>query len=109
MNTSEVMGRVILLDREQLNPGEEALCQFLLENIITTEREDRFIIRSYSPAYTIGGGKVLGYNTTRLKRFKEEPLKTLKILASGNLSDIVEQVYLNNVVRKGERPFAPYH
>ncbi|HLG28849.1 MAG TPA: SelB C-terminal domain-containing protein, partial [Candidatus Brocadiales bacterium] len=32
--------------------------------------------------------------------------KTLKILASGNLSDIVEQVYLNNVVRKGERPFA---
>src|SRR3989304_2137849 len=29
MNTSEVMGRVILLEREQLNPGEEALCQFL--------------------------------------------------------------------------------
>jgi len=77
-----------------------------LENIITTEREDRFIIRSYSPAYTIGGGKVLGYNTTRLKRFKEESLKNLKILASGNLSDIVEQVYLNNVVRRGERPFA---
>ena len=106
MNTSEVMGRVILLDKEQLNPGEEALCQFLLENLITTEREDRFIIRSYSPSYTIGGGKVLGYNTTRLKRFKEETVKTLKILASGNLSDIVEQVYLNNVVRKGERSFA---
>ncbi|MCR4320289.1 MAG: selenocysteine-specific translation elongation factor [Candidatus Brocadiaceae bacterium] len=106
MNTSEVMGRVILLDREQLNPGEEALCQFLLENFVTIEREDRFIIRSYSPAYTIGGGKVLGYNTTRLKRFKDETLKTLKILASGNLSDIVEQVYLNNAVRRGERPFA---
>ena len=106
MNTSEVMGRVILLDREQLNPGEEALCQFLLENLITTEREDRFIIRSYSPSYTIGGGKVLGYNTTRLKRFKEETLKTLKILSSGNLYDIVEQIYLNNVVRRGERPFA---
>ena len=106
VNTSEVMGRVILLDRDILNPGEEALCQFLLENIITTEREDRFIIRSYSPSYTIGGGKVLGYNTTRLKRFKEETMKTLKILASGNLSDIVEQVYLNNVVSRGERSFA---
>ncbi|HHT9116730.1 MAG: selenocysteine-specific translation elongation factor [Planctomycetes bacterium] len=106
MNTSEVMGRVILLDREQLNPGEEALCQFLLENLITSEREDRFIIRSYSPSYTIGGGKVLGYNTTRLKRFKEETVKTLKILASGNLSDIVEQIYLNTVARKGKRPFA---
>ncbi len=106
MNTSEVMGRVILLDREQLNPGEEALCQFLLENLITTEREDRFIIRSYSPAYTIGGGRILGYNTTRLKRFKEESLKTLKILDSGNLSDIVEQVYLHNVAGKGGRQFA---
>ncbi|HHT9138607.1 MAG TPA: selenocysteine-specific translation elongation factor [Candidatus Wunengus sp. YC60] len=107
INTSEVMGRVVLLDRDQLNPGEEALCQFLLENLITTEREDRFIIRSYSPAYTIGGGRILGYNTTRLKRFKEEPLKTLKILANGNLSDIVGQVYLNNVVCRGERSFAP--
>ena len=106
INTSEVMGRVILLDKEQLNPGEEALCQFLLENIITTEREDRFIIRSYSPSYTIGGGGILGYNTTRLKRFKEETVKTLKILARGNLSNIVEQVYLSNVVRNGKRPFA---
>ena len=106
VNTSEVMGRVILLEREQLNPGEEALCQFLLENLITTEREDRFIIRSYSPSYTIGGGRILGYNTTRLKRFKGESLKTLKILASGNLSDIVEQVYLNNVAGKGGRSFA---
>jgi len=94
------------LEREQLNPGEEALCQFLLENLITTEREDRFIIRSYSPSYTIGGGRILGYNTTRLKRFKGESLKTLKILASGNLSDIVEQVYLNNVAGKGGRSFA---
>lgn len=107
INTSEVMGRVILLDRDTLKPGEEALCQFLLENLVTTEREDRFIIRSYSPAYTIGGGKVLRHNTTRLKRFKEDTLKTLKILASGKLFDIVEQVYLNNSVRKGERQFTP--
>ncbi|HHT9130325.1 MAG TPA: selenocysteine-specific translation elongation factor, partial [Candidatus Brocadiaceae bacterium] len=107
LNTSEVMGRVILLDRELLKPGEESLVQFLLENFITTEREDRFIMRSYSPAYTIGGGKVLRCNTARLKRFKEESLKALKILASGNLSDIVEQVYLNNSVSRGERSCAP--
>jgi len=104
INTSEVMGRVVLLDRDTLKPGEEALCQFLLENLLPTEREDRFIIRSYSPAYTIGGGKVLRYNTTRLKRFQEETHRTLRILASGNLSDIVEHVYLNG---RGERLFVP--
>ncbi|MCC6326155.1 MAG: selenocysteine-specific translation elongation factor [Candidatus Brocadia sp.] len=108
LNTAEVMGRVVLLDRDALKPGEEVLCQVLLEDLITTEREDRFIIRSYSPAYTIGGGKVLRYNTTRLKRFQEKTIKTLKILASGNLPDIVEQVYLNNIhVCRDERPFAP--
>ncbi len=107
INTSEVMGRVILLDREKLSPGEDCLCQFLLENLVTVEREDRFIIRSYSPAYTIGGGRVLRYNTIRLKRFKEETLKALKTLAGGNVSDIVEQVYLTDAVCRGERPFAP--
>jgi len=107
INTSEVMGRVILLDREKLGPGEDCLCQFLLENLVMVEREDRFIIRSYSPAYTIGGGRVLRYNTIRLKRFKEETLKALKTLAGGNPSDIVEQVYLNSAVCRGERPFAP--
>jgi selenocysteine-specific elongation factor len=107
MNTSEVIGRVILLEKDTLKPGEEALCQFLLEGLVTTEREDRFIIRSYSPAYTIGGGKVLRYNTTRLKRFKEETIETLRILAGGNLSDIVEQIYLGHSVSKSERPFSP--
>ena len=96
INTSEVMGRVVLLDRESLKPGEESLVQILLESPIVTEREDRFIIRSYSPPYTIGGGKVLQHNTVRLKRFNEDSVKTLKILAGGNLSDIVEKVYLND-------------
>lgn len=107
LNTSEVMGRVVLLDRDVLKPGEEALCQFLLEDFVTTEREDRFIIRAYSPAYTIGGGKVLRNNTVRLKRFQEKVLHILKILASGNLPDVVEQAYLDNThVYRGERPFA---
>ena len=96
INTTEVMGRVVLLDRELLKPGEESLVQILLESPIVTEREDRFIIRSYSPPYTIGGGKVLQHNTVRLKRFNDDALKTLKILAAGNLSGIVEKVYLND-------------
>ncbi|HHT9143000.1 MAG TPA: selenocysteine-specific translation elongation factor [Candidatus Wujingus californicus] len=107
INTSEVIGRVILLDSDILKPEDTSFVQFLLESAITVERDDRFIIRSYSPAYTIGGGKILRYNETRLKRFKDELLKPLNILASGNLFDIVEQVYLNNVVRRGERLFAP--
>lgn len=96
INTSEIMGRVILLDRSVLNPGEESFVQIFLESFITTERDDRFIIRSYSPSYTIGGGNILRSNSRRLKRHKEETLKTLNVLAKGNLLDIVEQIYLHN-------------
>ena len=96
INTSEVIGRVVLLDRDILKPEDTSFVQFLLESAITVERDDHFIIRSYSPAYTIGGGKILRYNETRLKRFKDELLKPLNTLAIGNLFDIVEQVYLNN-------------
>ncbi|MGQ3684987.1 MAG: selenocysteine-specific translation elongation factor [Candidatus Loosdrechtia sp.] len=96
MNTSEIMGRVILLDRDVLNPGEESFVQLFLEGPIAAERNDRFIIRSYSPACTIGGGSVLRLNSIRLKRHKEETLKILTILAKGNLPDIVEQIYLQN-------------
>ena len=104
LNTSEVIGRVVLLDRDVLKPGEEAFGQIFLEGIVTVEREDRFILRTYSPAYTIGGGTVLRYNTIRLKRLKEDKLNALKILAGGNLFNIVEQCYLNG---KGARPFSP--
>lgn len=90
--TSEVMGRVILLDRDVLKPGETCLVQLRLEKAIVAERGDRYIIRSYSPANTIGGGKVLRSYTHNLKRFKDSTIKPLKILASDNLCDIVELI-----------------
>lgn len=96
IHASEVMGRIVLLDKEQLKLGEECLVQILLENPVVAERGDRFIIRCYSPAYTIGGGKIIRCGNTKLKRFKEETLKPLKIFADGNLSYIVEYIYLNN-------------
>lgn len=87
--TSEVMARVILLDKEVLKPGETCLVQFKLEKKIVAERCDRYIIRSYSPANTIGGGIVLRSYTHVLKRFKTESVEPLKIVASGVVDDIV--------------------
>jgi selenocysteine-specific elongation factor len=63
--TAEVMARVALLGRQQsegaprINPGENAVVQLRLERPITALPGDRFIIRSYSPQVTIGGGVIL--------------------------------------------------
>jgi len=58
--TREVIGRVLLMDdAAALLPGESALVQVRLEEPLSPRYDDHFIIRSYSPMWTIGGGVIL--------------------------------------------------
>lgn len=57
--TAEHLGTVVLLDREQLEAGEKAFVQVRLDHPIGVLRGDRFVLRSYSPVQTIGGGSIL--------------------------------------------------
>ncbi len=68
MGTSEIMGRVSLLDRDELSPGEKAAVQLLLENPMAVWPGDHYVIRSYSPMVTIGGGMVLGNLSPRKRK-----------------------------------------
>ena len=92
--TAEIMCRVVLLDREELKPGEDAFVQLRLEEHIACQKGDRFVIRFYSPMITIGGGTVLDPNPPKRKRFKEDVLEELKIKEQGDPTDIVEQYIL---------------
>ncbi len=57
--TSEILGYMVLLDREELLPGDNAPVQFRLEAPVCCIKDDRYVIRSYSPVRTIGGGAIL--------------------------------------------------
>ncbi len=93
--TSEVMGRTVLLDKEVLKPGENAFVQYRLEGPIAAERGEHYVIRSYSPCRTIGGGEVLrGADTKRLRRFREEVLAPLRLFLKGTDQEIIEQAFL---------------
>ncbi|MGR3317169.1 MAG: selenocysteine-specific translation elongation factor [Candidatus Anammoxibacter sp.] len=94
--TNEIMGRVILLDKDVLKPGESGLAQIRLEKPVIAEKDDRYIIRSYSPAYTIGGGRVLRSNTRFIKRFKKEVLESLKTIASDDIAEITELTFVES-------------
>jgi len=59
VGTAESTGLVILLDRQQIDPGSRATCLFLADTDIPVSRLQHFILRSYSPVHTIGGGRVL--------------------------------------------------
>ncbi len=72
IGTAEIMGRIVLLDDEELEPGSEANVQILLEEQVSCWPGDKYVARSYSPVYTIGGGKVLNGSPRKRKRFREE-------------------------------------
>ena len=81
--TARVVARLFLLDRDQLAPGEKGFAQCRLERPLVMERRDRFIIRSYSPVTTIGGGAVLDPFPGRHRRLCPAVIKQLAGLEQG--------------------------
>ena len=93
--TSEALGRVNLLDREELKPGESCFAQLQLETPLPPLRGDRMILRAYSPMITIGGATVLDADPPRHKRYQQLVLDALAKKAAGddgeNLLDLLRQ------------------
>jgi len=57
LGTAEVLGRVSQV--RSIGPGETGLARLVLERPLVARGGDRFVIRSFSPVTTIGGGVVL--------------------------------------------------
>jgi selenocysteine-specific elongation factor len=89
--TAEVLARIVLLDREVLAPGEDALVQMRLESPVVAEAGDRFVVRSYSPVTTIGGGRVIAATPGRHGRMREDVLEALSVLEEGSPEDVLLQ------------------
>jgi selenocysteine-specific elongation factor len=75
--TSEIMGNIILIDREALDPGQATVAQIRLDTPVALVKDDRYVIRSYSPVRTIGGGRVLNPVPPKHKRFRAEVVESL--------------------------------
>ncbi|MBC5650720.1 selenocysteine-specific translation elongation factor [Blautia segnis] len=65
---AELICKVILLDREVMKTGEEAVAQLRMEQQTAMKAGDHFVIRFYSPVETIGGGVVENPNALKRKR-----------------------------------------
>lgn len=65
---AELICKVILLDREVMKTGEEAVVQLRMEQQTAMKAGDHFVIRFYSPVETIGGGVVENPNAVKRKR-----------------------------------------
>ena len=91
VGTSEVMARVLFLDRTELEPGQTAFARFRLEAPIVALPRDRFVVRSYSPIVTIGGGSLLDVDPPRMRRKGPTLLAHLARLEGGTPEEVLEE------------------
>lgn len=89
--SSEVLAKVILLDRDVLKPGESCYVQLRLEEEIAVKYGDRYIIRFYSPMETIGGGMIINPNPVKHQRNNGELIKSLNTLENGTVEERTEE------------------
>ena len=96
IGTEEVMARVVPLGTDLLKAGESSFAQLRLEEEIAVKNYDKFIIRTYSPMITIGGGVILDANPKKHSRFNEEVLEKLKVQLEGNTTDLIANYLLSH-------------
>jgi selenocysteine-specific elongation factor len=96
IGSAEVLARVRVLESSgEISPGDTGFAQLRFETPVVALHEERFIIRSYSPAETIAGGLVLDPRAKKHRgRELEKTHERLKLLLSSNrairLSTFVE-------------------
>lgn len=87
--SSEIIGRIILLDKDELKSGEIGFVQIRLEEPTVCLSGDRFIIRQYSPMHLLGGGFIIEPFGEKAKRYSEKLLLDLEVKSQGDPEKIL--------------------
>jgi len=96
IGTNEIIGRMNFLEQEDMKPGESQIIQLILEKPVIASYGDRFIVRSYSPIETIGGGKVLQTSSVRHKYGDKKNIEYLYNLNEGKGDERLEYEILKS-------------
>ena len=97
LGTSEVLGKLLLLEGKKIAPGQSGFAILKLEHKIPCLIGDRFIIRLPSPATTLGGGTVLEVEKQRYRKNRENLLRWL----SERFPPDTERLVLSEIQRRG--------
>jgi len=92
VGTKEAIARVKIIGEEKIQGGSKGYIQLKFEEPVVVVRGDRFIIRSYSPISTLGGGWVVFHSPKNRKRFSEDSIEAFQIGESGSLKEMVNYI-----------------
>jgi selenocysteine-specific elongation factor len=88
--TTQAEAKLILLDRNAVEPGEEVFTQYTFAEPIVVLPGDRYILRGSYAIQTLGGGTVLDILPRKHQRKSDLLNKTFAILSSGTLREKAE-------------------
>ena len=92
--SAQVLTKVILLNKDSLKAGESGYAQLRFDEPVAMKKDDKFIVRFYSPVETFGGGIVLEAEARKHKRNVESVLQNLHVKENGTLEEILEVMIL---------------
>ena len=102
LGTAEVIGKIYLFNQKELVKGSTEIVLIDFEKPIVTSFKDRFIIRHYSPIFTLGGGEVL-LHTNIKNHFFNQDMKLSKILNFINkIQNIDDNQFIELVIENFE-------
>ncbi|PKN52812.1 MAG: selenocysteine-specific translation elongation factor [Deltaproteobacteria bacterium HGW-Deltaproteobacteria-13] len=90
--TSEIIARIILLEKDELKPGEKEFAQLVLTDKDVVVAGDHFVLRSYSPITTIGGGRIIDPLPAKHKRLNSKIIEDLNLLQKGTLPEKISVI-----------------
>ncbi len=101
LGTQEAMARIALIGSKILKPGAEVPALLRLESPLVAARGDKFILRSYSPVLTIGGGEIMEILIKeKWKAVKNKILALYESSESEQLLQLVQQESANPLTPK---------
>ncbi len=100
--TTEVLGRLVVLDGDAVEVGDPSFVQLRLEAPIVVAPGDRVLVRHAASMVLLGGGSVLATTDGRLKRFKDRVLEEARerIGAGGDRAHLL-RVALSSAGQRG--------
>ncbi len=90
--TSEIISRIILLEKDELAPGVKSFAQLVLSDKDVAAAGDHFVLRSYSPVTTIGGGKIIDPLPKKHKRLNDKIIEELHLLRQATLPEKISVI-----------------
>ena len=94
LGTAEVIGTIFLFDQKNIKSGETATVLLNFEKPIVASYRDKFIIRHYSPIFTLGGGNIILHSKIKNNFFNQD----MKLSEISNMVNDIKNTDKNNFI-----------